>query len=197
MICPQLIDTIKLGVTDAKSQVVSFIIGKLMMKYRSLSQKYLVDPIIGYLAKVWDQEQCSPQEAAIEDSFDQIVVSEEMIQNMMTTMHVLLVSGEPSPEIVHAFLSSSIPALYHLYQFSYQSKSSFKDTTADILTTYFRIVSTSEATTELKRILFDKYSDKRLAYFAPGPTGGVVMRLHKFVFLSPLKNCPFQRKHNY
>lgn len=154
------------------------------MKYRSLSQKYLVDPIIGYLAKMWDQEQCSPQEAAIEDSFDQIVVSEEMIQNMMTTIHVLLVSGEPSPEIVHAFLSSSIPALYHLYQFSYQSKSSFKDTTADILTTYFRIVSTSEATTELKRILFDKYSDKRLAYFAPGPTGGVVMRLHKFVFLS-------------
>lgn len=152
------------------------------MKYRTLSQKYLVDPIIGSLGKAWDQDQYTPQVDDAEESFDPIVVSEETIQSMMITVHALLASAEPSPEIIHAFLSTSITALYHLYQFSCQSKSSFKETTVDILTTYFRIVSTSDATTELKRILFDKNSDKRLAYFAPGPTGGVVMRLHKFVF---------------
>ncbi|GAB5590431.1 hypothetical protein Unana1_05331 [Umbelopsis nana] len=182
VICPQLIDIIKLGVAGPKSQVVSFIIGKLLIKYRTLSQKYLVDPISGSLGKAWDQDQYTPQVDDAEESFDPIVVSEETIQNMMTTVHALLASAEPSPEIIHAFLSTSITALYHLYQFSCQSKSSFKETTVDILTTYFRIVSTSDATTELKRILFDKNSDKRLAYFAPGPTGGVVMRLHKFVF---------------
>lgn len=183
ILCPQLIDIIAQGIPDAKTQVVSFIIAKLMVKYQSLSEKYLIDPIVGFLAKSWDQDQCTPQEEnEIENSFDPVVVSEERIRQIMTTIHTLLVSAEPSPEIIQAFLSSSVPALYHLYQFSHHSKSGLKDTTGDILTTYFRIVSTSEATMELKRILFDKKGDKRLAYFAPGPTGGVVMRLHKFVF---------------
>ncbi|KAI9288933.1 hypothetical protein BC943DRAFT_272773 [Umbelopsis sp. AD052] len=181
ILCPQLIDIIAQGIPDAKTQVVSFIIAKLMVKYRSLSEKYLIDPVVGFLAKSWDQDQCPPQEEnQIEDSFDPVVVSEERIGQIMTTIHTLLVSAEPSPEIIQAFLSSSVPALYHLYQFSNHSKSGLKDTSGDILTTYFRIVSTSEATMELKRILFDKKGDKRLAYFAPGPTGGVVMRLHKF-----------------
>ncbi|KAI8583639.1 hypothetical protein K450DRAFT_222092 [Umbelopsis ramanniana AG] len=180
VLCPQLIDIIAQGIPDAKTQVVSFIIAKLMVKYRSLSEKYLIDPVIGFLAKSWDQDQCPPQEENLaEDSFDPVVISEERIRQIMTTIHTLLVSAEPSPEIIQAFLSSSVPALYHLYQFSHHSKSGLKDTTGDILTTYFRIVSTSEATMELKRILFDKKGDKRLAYFAPGPTGGVVMRLHK------------------
>lgn len=111
---------------------------------------------------------------------------------MLTAVHGLLVTGEPSPEIIQAFLASSIPALYHLYQFSIQAKSSYRETTLSILSTYFRITSVSEATVTLRKILFDKMADKRLAYYAPGPSGGVAMRLHKFVsyfFPAEHNNC--------
>jgi hypothetical protein len=114
-------------------------------------------------------------------SFDRTLLSEDEIQRMLTAVHGLLVAGEPSPEIIQAFLSTSIPALYHLYQFSIQAKSSYRETTLAILSTYFRITSISEATITLKKILFDKMADKRRAYYAPGPSGGVAMRLHKFV----------------
>ncbi|KAM3583327.1 hypothetical protein VKS41_004240 [Umbelopsis sp. WA50703] len=182
VICPQLVDIVNRGVSGAKYQVVSFIIGKLLLKYPTLSHLYLVTPIIGSLSVAWDTE-IKEDEVAKEDtdtaSFDRTLLSEDEIQRMLTAVHGLLVAGEPSPEIIQAFLSTSIPALYHLYQFSIQAKSSYRETTLAILSTYFRITSISEATITLKKILFDKMADKRRAYYAPGPSGGVAMRLHK------------------
>ncbi|KAJ2956554.1 hypothetical protein NQZ79_g7601 [Umbelopsis isabellina] len=151
VICPQLVEIVNRGVPGAKYQL-----GILRAKKNEVTQ-----------------------EDSDESSFDRTLLSEEEIQRMLTAVHGLLVTGEPSPELIQAFLSSSIPALYHLYQFSIQAKSSYRETTLAILSTYFRITSVSEATVTLRKILFDKMADKRLAYYAPGPSGGVAMRLHK------------------
>ncbi|KAI8375297.1 hypothetical protein EDC96DRAFT_436914 [Choanephora cucurbitarum] len=179
IIAPQLLELLeKASLSTPTCQAVTFIIGRIIAKHTDLAKTYIVDPIVGPLLVAWNRQECDTNSA---DTFDTLVLSEEKLSTLLYMLHRVMIGGEPSPDIVQAFLSSSIACLYHLYEFTVQSKTSLKETVLDLLSTYFRITTTADAIRELKHILLDPVDlhGLRVAYFAPGPSGGVVLRLRK------------------
>jgi hypothetical protein len=181
IIAPQLLVLLsKEGVSASTSQAVTFIIGRVISKHPGLAKTYVVDPIIKPLLSYWTQEDYDDTPSD-DGGMDKVALSEDALMALLHTLHKVMVGGEPSPVVTQTFLSSVIPCLYHLYEFTVQSKSGLREIIFDLLTTYFRIATTADAIRELKHILLDKtdLSGARVAYFAPGPSGGVVLRLRK------------------
>ncbi|KAI7907285.1 uncharacterized protein BX663DRAFT_495418 [Cokeromyces recurvatus] len=183
VITPQLLELLEReSVTSPTCQAVTFIISQIIAKHAGLAKTYIVDKIIGPLLTAWNNDTTTTTTTTTEsNNIDRIVLSENELSKLLNTLHRVLIGGEPSPDILQTFLASSIPCLYYLYEFTVKSKSGLREMTLELLSTYFRITTQSDAIRELKHILFDKVesSSTRIAYFAPGPTGGVVLRLRK------------------
>lgn len=182
IITPQLLQLLeKEPPTSPTSQAVTFIIGRIIGKHAGLAKTYIVDQIVGPLLSAWNQENYEVQVGEDKSGMDRVSLNEEQLTTLLQTLHRVMIGGEPSPVVIQTFLASSIPCLYHLYEFTVHSKSGLREQVLDLLSTYFRITTTSDAIRELKRILLDKVdlSGARVAYFAPGPSGGVVLRLRK------------------
>ncbi|KAI8973433.1 hypothetical protein BDF20DRAFT_651428 [Mycotypha africana] len=183
VITPQLLHILQNEpIASPMCQAVIFIVGRMVAKYPELAKKYIIDKIVGPLLSIWEQQPLPSEPTDDNDGDDEIKITEAELVNMLHILHRILMGGEPGV-ITQTLLSSSIHVLYHLYQFTCQSKSSLKEVVLDLLSTYFRITTTSDAIHELKRILLDSadVSGTRLAYFAPGPTigGGVVVRVRR------------------
>lgn len=180
VITPQLLELLeKEPLTSPTCQAVTFIIGQIIAKHASLAKTYIVDKIVGPLLTAWHREDYDDDNH--QNTMDRICLTEDKLATLLYTLHRIMIGGEPSPVVIQTFLSSSVPCLYHLYEFTVHSKSGLKETVLDLLSTYFRITTTSDAIRELKRILLDKVdlSGARVAYFAPGPSGGAVLRLRR------------------
>ncbi|ORE03185.1 hypothetical protein BCV72DRAFT_213761 [Rhizopus microsporus var. microsporus] len=179
VITPQLLSLLqKETVSATTSQAVRFIIGRIITKHPKLGKTYLVDKIVDPLVSGWNQQE---YDESNEDLMDRVILDEEALSDLLKTLHKLMIGGEPSPLMIQTCLSSSIPCLYHLYEFTVQSKSGLRETVLDLLLTYFRITTTADGVRELKRILLNKVdiSGERIAYFAPGPSGGATLRLRR------------------
>lgn len=184
IIAPQLLVLLeKEAIVSTINQAVTFIIGRIIAKHSDLGKRYIVDQIVGKLVSAWNQQEYDSVSNDTLTTMDNVVVDEDALARLLSTMHRLMIGGEPSPVVIQACLSSSIPCLYHLYQFTVQSKSGLRETVYDLLLTYFRITTTLDGIHELKRILLDKVdlNGERVAYFAPGPSGGVVVRLRRYI----------------
>lgn len=180
IIIPQLLELLeKEPLTSPTCQAVTFIIGRIIGKHADLAKVYIVDKIVGPLLAAWNTADYATVDS--NTNMDRVSLSEDALTRLLHTLHRVMIGGEPSPDVIQTFLSSSIAPLYHLYEFTVHSKSGLRETVLDLLSTYFRITTTSDAIRELKRILLDKVdlSGARVAYFAPGPTGGVVLRLRR------------------
>lgn len=182
IIAPQLLSLLqKEPIQSPTSQAVTFMIGRIIGKHATLAKTYIVDKIVGPLLSSWQREEYDTEETYGSNKMDRISLDEDELSTLLSTLHRVMIGGEPSPVVIQTFLSSSIPCLYHLYEFTVHSKSGLREIVLDLLSTYFRITTTSDAIRELKRILLDKVdlSGARVAYFAPGSSGGVVLRLRK------------------
>ncbi|KAI9269341.1 hypothetical protein BY458DRAFT_490142 [Sporodiniella umbellata] len=178
VICPQLLALLERDSTSpATHQAVTFIIGRIVAQDANHGKKYIVDPIVGTLTSAWNQSEYEEQE----DLIDRVVLSEDALTGLLHTVHKLMIGGEPSAKIIQTCLSSIVPCLYHLYEFTVQSKSGLRETALDLLLTYFRITTTADGIRELKRMLLDKVDLRgdRIAYFAPGPTAQVELRFKR------------------
>ncbi|KAG0180118.1 transmembrane and coiled-coil domains-containing protein 7 [Apophysomyces sp. BC1021] len=184
LIAPQLLvllqEVVHSKQQSPKSQAVTFLIGRMISKHAGLTKTYIVDKIVGPLLQYWNQEEYAV-DATDHLALDPEAMTENDVYTMLYTLHSVMVGGEPSPVVIQTFLAASIPALYHLYEFTVQSKSGLRETILDLLTTYFRIMTPKDVIDDLKTILFDKLdlSGARVAYFAPGPSGGVSVRLRR------------------
>jgi hypothetical protein len=184
IIAPQLLVLLeKEAIVSTINQAVTFIIGRIIARHSDLGKRYIVDQIVGKLVSAWNQQEYDSVSNDTLTTMDSVVVDEDALARLLSTMHRLMIGGEPSPVVIQACLSSSVPCLYHLYQFTVQSKSGLREIVYDLLLTYFRITTTLDGIHELKRILLDKIdlSGERVAYFAPGPSGGVVVRLRRYI----------------
>lgn len=166
------------------AQAATYIISQMISQHPDLAQTHIIRPIVGSMLDAWHQTTYdAPEEDGmiVVGALDRTVLSEDQIQTLLTLLHRIMIGGEPSPDITHAFLTASVQPLYHLYDFSIKSKSGLREVVEALLSTYFRIVTTKEAVDAFKTILLDKadLDGARVAYFAPGPSGGVAMRLKR------------------
>ncbi|KAF9935954.1 hypothetical protein BGZ67_002852 [Mortierella alpina] len=137
-----------------------------------------------------------------DNGLDLIVASEYEISKAVMFLHSFLVGNEPSPPLFQAFLAQAAQGLYQLYEFSSQVRSILRDKIREILIVYLRILDPAETVEVLKAIVMRRrmpvptskpwlslvsLDGKRVAelvemgsagesYFAPGPTGGAVLR---------------------
>ncbi|KAI8141137.1 hypothetical protein BJV82DRAFT_620981 [Fennellomyces sp. T-0311] len=176
-IAPQLLRLLKDNIRNSKTrvcQVVTFIIGRMITTHIGLSKAVVVDKVTGALVKSWEEIK--------EDMEDDVeALSEDDMEQMLKILHQMMVGGEPSPVVIQTFVGDAVVPLYHLYDFTIKSKSGLRETILDILITYFRIMTTGEILNDLKTIVLSKrdLSGARQAFFAAGPSGGVVLRMSK------------------
>ncbi|KAF9576079.1 hypothetical protein EC968_000146 [Mortierella alpina] len=137
-----------------------------------------------------------------DNGLDLVVASEYEISKAVMFLHAFLVGNEPSPPLFQAFLAQAAQGLYQLYEFSSQVRSVLRDKVKEILIVYLRILEPAETVEVLKAIVMRRrmpvptskpwlnlvsMDGKRIAelvemgsvgesYFAPGPTGGAVLR---------------------
>ncbi|KAI7865081.1 hypothetical protein BDF14DRAFT_1875694 [Spinellus fusiger] len=190
IIAPQLLGLLQSVVRASqqktpKAQAITFVIGRMIIKHTSLTKEYIIDKVVGPLTTYWHQEEYYKEGDTLTSltTLDPQVIAEEDLKTLLHTLHCIMVGGEPSPLVIQSFLTTLVPIFYHLYESSIKYKSNLRETVLDLLTTYFRITSTREIIGDLKRVLLDTVdlSHSRVAYFAPGPTGGVVLRLRRKV----------------
>ncbi|CAO3612330.1 unnamed protein product [Cunninghamella blakesleeana] len=185
VITPQLLELLKNARPpyNSKDQAVTFIIGRIISKHPVLGKKYIVDPITGPLIKYWQYRKYdfnNDNNRMGNDDDDPIVVNDTELNSIIHLLHSVMI-GEPSAIVIQTFMSSSILALYHLYDFTCKTKSGLRESVLDLLTTYFRIITTKDAVDDFKKIIMDQSSIKgeQLAYYAPSSSGDVVLRLRK------------------
>ena len=143
IIAPQLLVLLeKEAIVSTINQAVTFIIGRIIARHSDLGKRYIVDQIVGKLVSAWNQQEYDSVSNDTLTTMDSVVVDEDALARLLSTMHRLMISGEPSPVVIQACLSSSVPCLYHLYQFTVQSKSGLREIVYDLLLTYFRITTT-------------------------------------------------------
>ncbi|PKC73112.1 hypothetical protein RhiirA1_389208 [Rhizophagus irregularis] len=200
VVCPQLLSLVQSilnpsgsskSATPAIASVASFTIIRMTNKYPELSKKFIITKIFDSLWKWWgitseEYNKIIGNSSTVTSSeLDPLIMNEQTLQTTITVIHRILVGSEPVPDLIQIFLEDAIAPLYHLYAFTCSSKSHLKDTIFDILLSYFKIVSVSEGITALKQIVFRKNKKWKAptigeigeVYFAPGSSGGVVMRL--------------------
>lgn len=187
MIAPQLVTLLQESVQNPNArvsirQVVTFIVGRMITHHPTLSKSMIVDPIVGSFVNTWNKQQDNTTSTSTMDTQDQQALSEPELEVLLRTLHQIMVGGEPSAQVIQAFLDKAVLALYYLYDYTVKSKSGLREMVLDILKTYFRIIGANEAVNDLKRIVLSKrdLSGSRLAYFAPGSSGGVEMRVRAY-----------------
>jgi hypothetical protein len=137
---------------------------------------------------------------------DPIVASEYDVVKALMFLHTFLVGNEPSPPLFSAFLNQASIGLYQLYEFSSQVRSVLRETAKELLIVYLRILDPKETIEVLKSIVMRRRvpvsklrpwqtlvnsSGQRIgglvemgsageSYFAPGPTGGAVLRRRRY-----------------
>ncbi|KAG0342020.1 transmembrane and coiled-coil domains-containing protein 7 [Podila horticola] len=140
-----------------------------------------------------------------DSGMDPLVVSEYEVTKSVMFLHSFLVGNEPSPPLFQAFLSQAALGLYQLYEFTSQIRSILRDKVKEILVVYLRILDPQETIEVLKSIVMrrrprvspskpwqNQTSDGVLKdlvemgcvgeiYYAPGPTGGAVLRRRRVV----------------
>ncbi|KAG0197576.1 transmembrane and coiled-coil domains-containing protein 7 [Mortierella sp. GBA30] len=133
---------------------------------------------------------------------DPIVASEYEVVKAVMFLHSFLVGNEPSPTLFQAFLAQAAQGLYQLYEFSSQVRSVLREKAKEILIVYLRIIDPTETIEVLRAIVMRRRmpipgskpwlnlistDGRRIGdlvdmgsagecYFAPGPTGGAVLR---------------------
>ncbi|KAG0308280.1 transmembrane and coiled-coil domains-containing protein 7 [Dissophora globulifera] len=133
---------------------------------------------------------------------DPLVASEYDVTRSVMFLHSFLVGNEPSPPLFQAFLAQAVLGLYQLYEFLTQTRSVMRETVKEILVIYLRILDPSETLEVLKSIVMRRrqpvptskpwqnlvaHDGRKIAdlvemgsfgecFFAPGPTGGAVLR---------------------
>lgn len=138
---------------------------------------------------------------------DPIVASEYDVVKAVMFLHTFLIGNEPSPPLFKAFLSQASIGLYQLYEFSSQVRSVLREKVKEILIVYMRILDPKETIEVLKSIVMRRKvpvsklrpwqtlvnsSGQRIgellemgivgeSYFAPGPTGGAVLRRRRYL----------------
>ncbi|KAG0269425.1 hypothetical protein DFQ27_003550 [Actinomortierella ambigua] len=143
----------------------------------------------------------------VDGGMDPIICSEYDIGKAVLFLHGFLVGNEPSPPLFDAFLNQAALGLYYFYQYATQFRSVLREKAKEILVVYARIMDTSDTVEFLKAVvmrrrpivsaalkqrlqpLFDKGYIQPLiemgsageAYFAPGPSGGIVLRKRRSV----------------
>ncbi|ORZ21893.1 hypothetical protein BCR41DRAFT_23073 [Lobosporangium transversale] len=136
---------------------------------------------------------------------DPLVASEFEISKATMFLHSLLVGNEPSPALFQAFLGQAAQSLYRLYEFLSQVRSVLREKVRELLISYLRILDPRETVEVLKAIVMRRrmpvppskpwqalvsYTGRKIAdlvemgtigesYFAPGPTGGAVLRCRR------------------
>ncbi|KAJ8655234.1 hypothetical protein O0I10_009102 [Lichtheimia ornata] len=187
VIAPQLVTLLQESVQNPNArastrQVVTFILGRMITHHPTLSKSMIVDPIVGSFVNTWNKQQEDTTTASAMDTDDQQALSESELELLLRTLHQIMVGGEPSGQVIQAFLDKAVLALYYLYDYTVKSKSGLREMVLDILKTYFRIIGSNEAVNDLKRVVLSKrdLSGSRLAYFAPGSSGGVEMRVRAY-----------------
>ncbi|KAG0029265.1 transmembrane and coiled-coil domains-containing protein 7 [Podila clonocystis] len=140
-----------------------------------------------------------------DSGMDPLVVSEYEVTKSVMFLHSFLVGNEPSPPLFQAFLSQAALGLYQLFEFTSQIRSILRDKVKEVLVVYLRILDPKETIEVLKSIVMrrrppvspskpwqNQTSDGVLKdliemgsvgeiYYAPGPTGGAVMRRRRVV----------------
>ncbi|RIA90280.1 hypothetical protein C1645_770394 [Glomus cerebriforme] len=199
VICPQLLSLVQLvsnfsgssqSTTSPIASVAAFTIVRMANKYPELNKKFIITKIFDQLWKWWsitseEKNQIIRNSTFILSELDPLIMEEQTLQSTITVIHRILVGSEPVPDLIQMFLEDAITPLYHLYAFTCSSKSYLKDTILDILLSYYRIVSIGEGIEALKEIVFRKNKKWKApdigevgeVYFAPGSSGGAVMRL--------------------
>lgn len=166
----------------------------MSIKFPNITRKFIINKIFNEFWKWWGISTEGKDEIFRNhndddnDSLDPLIVDEQTLKSIIFTTHHLLVGGEPIPNLLQFFLKDSITPLYYLYSFTCSSKSFLKDLVLDILLAYFKIITIEEGIKALKEILFKKNErhqapqrgDVGEIYFAPGSSGGVVMRFRKY-----------------
>ena len=66
--------------------------------------------------------------------------------------------------------------MYFIYELANRNSSNLKTDVYDILSVYFRIVKPEHSITILKTLLYYYENTLQDKIFAPGPTGGIVLR---------------------
>ncbi|RHZ82627.1 hypothetical protein Glove_106g48 [Diversispora epigaea] len=184
--------------SSPSANVASFIIARMSIKFPNITKKFIINKIFNKLWKWWGIS--SEEKSKIfqnynnnnnnyynndNNSLDPLIMDEQTLQFTISTIHYLLVGSEPIPNLLQFFLKDSITPLYYLYSFTCSSKSFLKDIILDILLAYFKIIAIDDSVKALKEILFRKKNERLKApqssdigeiYFAPGSSGGAVMR---------------------
>ena len=137
---------------------------------------------------------------------DPIVASEYDVVKAVMFLYTFLVGNEPSPPLFKAFLSQASLGLYQLYEFSCQVRSVLREKAKEILIVYMRILDPKETIEVLKSIVMRRRvpvsklrpwqtlvnsNGQRIgglvemgsvgeSYYAPGPTGGAVLRRRRY-----------------
>lgn len=143
---------------------------------------------------------------------DPIVASEYDVVKAVMFLYTFLVRNEPSPPLFKAFLSQASLGLYQLYEFSSQIRSVLREKAKEILIVYMRILDPKETIEVLKSIVMRRRvpvsklrpwqslvnsSGQRIddllemgsvgeSYYAPGPTGGAVLRRRRYSWFPAL-----------
>lgn len=143
---------------------------------------------------------------------DPIVASEYDVVKAVMFLYTFLVGNEPSPPLFKAFLSQASLGLYQLYEFSSQIRSVLREKAKEILIVYMRILDPKETIEVLKSIVMRRRvpvsklrpwqtlvnsSGQRIgdlvemgsvgeSYYAPGPTGGAVLRRRRYSWFPAL-----------
>ncbi|KAI8335805.1 hypothetical protein BC941DRAFT_354970 [Chlamydoabsidia padenii] len=190
VITPQILDLLQsIGPSlSPKDQVVTYIVGRMVTKHTELSKKYLVNHIVGPLERFWQQTDYGDDNSKDQQSLklgkdmeDQVALTDDELAGILGTLHNIMIGSDPSPIVIQSFMGSCTPALYHLYELTCRTKSNLRAPVLDLLTTYFRIITTKDALDDLKKIVLDPIDIKgeRVAYFAPSSSGGVLLRLKR------------------
>ncbi|GES83351.1 transport and Golgi organization protein 6 homolog [Rhizophagus clarus] len=200
VVCPQLLSLVQStsnppgnsqSTTPMIASVSAFTIIRMANKYPELSKKFIITKIFNSLWKWWGiaseefDQIVGKNSTVIPFELDPLIMDEQTLQTTITVIHRILVGSEPVPDLIQMFLEDAIAPLYHLYAFTCSSKSHLKDTIFDILLSYYKIMPVREGIIALKEIVFRKNKKRKAPaigeigelYFAPGSSGGVVMRL--------------------
>ncbi|ORX43610.1 hypothetical protein BCR36DRAFT_373764 [Piromyces finnis] len=157
----------------------AFISVKLIQKYPSFIKKYLIDKIIIPLTEFSSIDAKKQMNKQISENLDDIdsniIKSESEIKNAIMAIHLLLIGNEPCIELMN-MLSGAVIPLYFIYELASQNGSNLKTDVYDILSVYFRIVKPELSITLLKTLLYYYENTLQDKMFAPGPTGGIVLK---------------------
>ncbi|KAK3809755.1 MAG: hypothetical protein J3R72DRAFT_376914, partial [Linnemannia gamsii] len=186
-ICPELLDILEMDLTAPQLiQTATFVVGKLLSKNPAVGQVEIVAKEVEPLWKGVTFEDAD--ETLIDDigvietaggGLDPIVASEYDVVKAVMFLYTFLVGNEPSPLLFKAFLSQASLGLYQLYEFSTQIRSVLREKAKEILIVYMRILDPKETIEVLKSIRIGDLVEMGSvgeSYFAPGPTGGAVLR---------------------